>query len=276
MSKQEFASPLLFERYELKFLIPLEMVEDISNFVDVYCELDPYSAREKDNFYKVNNIYLDTPDYLFLRRRLAGIDHRFNMRIRSYGDSPVFPYFCEVKHKTMGIVKKKRAKIYEENWAETFKEKHIVNKNDKCIWSDQEDYKDHFLRLAYTHNASPKIFTQYRRKAYASVVDEYARVTFDRDLRFQRRETYNLHPTEGKLSHYDNPSKFDLDNNIILELKCTTHVPKWFLDLMSYFNLTRTSFSKYVTGITEVIEDNHFYHPDRIMNDRTFAQSLHL
>ena len=83
-----FSSPLLFERYELKFLIPIDLVDEISQFVEIYCVLDPYSDREPDKFYKVNNIYLDSPNYLFLQRRLAGIDHRFNMRIRSYGDIP--------------------------------------------------------------------------------------------------------------------------------------------------------------------------------------------
>lgn len=259
-----FSSPLLFERYELKFLVPLEMVKDISDFVEIYCELDPYSDREEDKFYKVNNIYLDSPNYLFLQKRLSGIDHRFNMRIRSYGDSPIFPYFCEVKHKTMGIVKKKRAKIFEDNWAETFDEKVINNPHGENIWSDESDYKNHFLRLAYVHNASPKIFTQYRRKAYASVVDDYARVTFDRDLRYQRRDTYNMIPDEDKLVHYDNPLKFYDKNNIILELKCTTQVPKWFMDMISYFRLERTSFSKYVTGIQEVVEDNQWHQHDRV------------
>ncbi len=270
-----FNSPLLFERYELKFLVPFDMVEDISNFVEIFCELDPFSAREPDNFYKVNNIYLDSPNYLFLERRLAGIDHRFNMRIRSYGDDPIFPYFCEVKHKTAGVVKKKRAKIYEDNWAETFQNKHIMSDNGK-VWSDQEDYKDHFLRLAYVHNIEPKIFTQYRRKAYASVIDDYARVTFDRDLRYQRRDTYDMSPVESKLSHYDNPTKFYEENDVILELKCTTNVPKWFIDMISYFNLSRTSFSKYVTGIQEVIEDNRPYIPDRVLCNSAQLDSAYM
>lgn len=261
-----FSSPLLFERYELKFLIPIHLVEEISRFVEIYCVLDPYSDREPDKFYKVNNIYLDSPNYLFLQRRLAGIDHRFNMRIRSYGDTPCFPYFCEVKHKTMGIVKKRRAKIFEENWDKIFSGGEIIAPEDTAIWEDSKDYKNHFLRLAFLHNAQPKIFTQYRRKAYASVVDDYARVTFDRDLRYERRETYDLSPAEEGLSHYDNPEKFDPETNIIMELKCTTQVPKWFLDLIQTFQLTRTSFSKYVTGIQEILDERRLLYHDRVLS----------
>ena len=188
------------------------------------------------------------------------MDHRFNLRLRAYGDNPVFPYFCEAKHKTCGIVKKKRAKINEENWQQIFLEKNF-NLEEGSILEDSKDYKAHFLRLAYVHNAEPKIFTQYRRKAYASIVDEYARVTFDRDLRFERRDTYDLTPMEKNLSHYDNPLNFTEDTNVILELKCTTQVPKWFMDMITMFNLERTSFSKYVTGVSEVIHDYKHVNP---------------
>lgn len=258
-----FSSPLLFERYELKFLVPFHLVDQISEFVEIYCELDPFSDRESDKFYKVNNIYLDSPNYLFLQKRLSGIDHRFNLRIRSYGDEPVFPFFCEVKHKTQGIVKKRRAKIYEEDWQDIFKYKLVEDISDETI-SDDADYYRHFLRLAYVHNAEPKVFTQYRRKAYASVVDDYARVTFDRDLRYERRDFYDMSPMENELSHYDNPTNYYDENNIILELKCTTQVPLWFIDLIKTFDLTRTSFSKYVTGVQETLQDNQFHTHDRV------------
>jgi SPX domain protein involved in polyphosphate accumulation len=261
----QYTSPLLFERYEYKFHIPMEMVEPISNFVEIYCELDPYSLREDDNFYKVNNLYFDSPGFLFLQKRLSGMDHRFNLRIRSYGDNPIFPYFCEVKHKTMGIVKKKRAKISDPDWAKKFSEKSFDGLKSGTV-STEEDYKHHFLRLAYVHNVEPKIFTQYRRKAYASIVDEYARVTFDKDLRFERRNTYDLCPSEKALSHYDNPLNFDEDKNVILELKCTTQVPVWFLDLIRTFNLSRMSFSKYVAGVQEVMNDNLPLKLDRVSN----------
>jgi len=264
-----FSSPLLFERYEYKFHIPIELVDPISKFVEIYCELDPYSKREDDKFYKVNNIYLDSPGFLFLKTRLSGVDHRFNMRIRSYGENPEFPFFCEVKHKTMGIIKKKRAKIIDPNWAQKFEEKSFDSLNSGDITGD-EDYLHHFLRLAYVHNIEPKVFTQYKRKAYASVVDDYARVTFDKDLRFERRSTYDLSPVESSLSHYDNPLNFEEDKNVILELKCTTQVPVWFLDLIRTFNLNRMSFSKYIAAAQEVIYDNVPHRFDRIPNFRIF------
>lgn len=262
----QFSSPLFFERYELKYHIPIDKVDEISSFVECYCELDPYSEREPDKFYKVNNIYLDTPQNLFLARRVSGMDHRFNLRIRAYGEDVLFPYFFEIKYKTHGIVKKKRSKISEEDW-QYFIENGMFPENNEPI-SKINNYKEQFLRLIYSYNAGPKVFSQYRRKAYASVVDEYARVTFDRDLRYEPRENYDLTPREENLIHYDHQNYFEPDANVILELKCTTQVPLWFVDLIRTFELKRASFSKYVSSMTEFIptEDSISWDRDTALN----------
>ena len=69
------------ERYEAKFTIPYEMVAPIADFASIYCELDEYSQQSPDHYYRVNNLYFDTPNYLFLRKRLDISDNRFNLRI---------------------------------------------------------------------------------------------------------------------------------------------------------------------------------------------------
>ena len=68
--------PALLQRYEMKFVIPRDMIEPISDFASVYCSLDKYSAKSPSTFYRVNNLYFDTPNYLFLKRRLAGSENR--------------------------------------------------------------------------------------------------------------------------------------------------------------------------------------------------------
>lgn len=250
----EASSPLFFERYELKYLIPEEMIEPISQYAETYCVLDPYSDRSPDKFYGVNNLYLDTPNFLFLERRKAGMDDRFNLRIRSYGDNPVPPFFFEVKFKSRGFIKKKRAKVFGDNWADELNG--IIDPEFEGEGINT-DYKNTFLRLVQAYNAEPKVFTQYKRKAYLSVYDDYARVTFDRKLRYTRREHYDLAPVEEKMSAYDFETNYREGANIILELKCTSRMPMWMVDLISYFNLERTSFSKYMTGVNEVIPDHY-------------------
>lgn len=254
-------SPLYFERYELKYLIPEELVDPISKYVETYCVLDPYSEKAHDFYYGVNNLYLDTPNFLFLERRKAKLDERFILRIRSYGDTPKYPYFFEVKKKSRGFITKKRAKVFGDSWAN---ELLGVPGQTDINAEVTEDYKSHFLGLVDSYNAEPKIFTQYKRKAYFSLYDEYARVTFDKQLRYVRREHYDLSPEESLMSHYDFETNYHLGTNIILELKCTSRVPLWMLDLITFFNLERTSFSKYMNGINEVIPDQYVPNLNRV------------
>lgn len=257
----EAVSPLQLERYELKYLITLDMVESISKYVENYCVLDYFSEISHDKYYEINNLYLDSPNYLFLQRRLAGVDDRFNMRIRSYGVKPQFPYFLEVKSKKQGFVNKIRAKVSTDNWVEELKSAYVP---DEGIGLNH-DNKYSFYRLFHSYNAEPKVFTQYRRKAYLSTFDDYARVTFDKDLRYMRRDEFNLQPEEDQMCNYDFSQSFgDEENCIVLELKCENKVPLWMLDLITHFGLERQSFSKYITGVNECIPD--FYTPkfDRI------------
>ncbi|MBM4056191.1 MAG: polyphosphate polymerase domain-containing protein [Planctomycetes bacterium] len=246
-------TPSIRQRYESKFVIPKEMIEPISNFASVYCSPDKHSINSHNGFYRVNNLYFDTPDFLFLMRRLDGCENRFNMRIRSYTDSRELPCFLEVKQKTGDIVNKYRAALHDKNWHKLFEDPDYT-------LSEEEDfaptsYKTLFFKLAYTYNATPVMLSQYWRKAYESNVNEYARVTFDTDLRYQPAEGYCLIPDENKMVPLDDETLFDPECDVVLELKCySMQVPLWMIDLIRYFNLQRRGFSKYVAGVLNVLQ----------------------
>ncbi|NJL60022.1 MAG: hypothetical protein HC887_10685 [Desulfobacteraceae bacterium] len=56
---------------------------------------------------------------------------------------------------------------------------------------------------------------------------------------------------------YDNAAVFDPECNVILELKCyASFVPMWMLDIIRYFDLQRSSFSKYATSVIEALGIN--------------------
>lgn len=235
-------SPLVLERYELKYLIPLEMVAPISRYVETYCEMDYYSQISPDLYYTINSLYLDSPNlYLWTNKEMAGA-YSFNMRVRSYGDQPHAPYFFEIKYKIRDFVRKKRAKIDLENWMEPLVEGFLPANLDPESWTNFED----FLYMKWTYNVEPVILTQYRRKAYLSRIDDYARVTFDRDLRFQEELEWNVHPHEDFMCHYDHPESFEAPGqNVILELKCEKKIPTWMVSLIQHFDLEQANFSKY-------------------------------
>lgn len=248
-------SPLFFERYELKyFLTPLQALE-VEKYIACFCDLDPFSEKMEDHHYPINNLYFDTPNNLFLERRRAGIDHRFNMRVRSYGSDPVPPYLFEIKNKSHGVVIKTRAKVRDDNWAQPLMGGSSIDCNDSksSIIDVNSDFYHQFLYLAHSYNATPKIFTNYKRKAYASNIDEYARVTFDKELKYMKRTDYCLKPDDEKMVNYDFPDNFDGgESTVILELKCNLGVPKWFVDLITTFDLKQRGFSKYAKGMDEV------------------------
>jgi SPX domain protein involved in polyphosphate accumulation len=251
-NKQKGLPPRL-DRYELKFGIPAELTEPISDFASVYCSLDKYSEKAEKGFYRVNNLYLDSPGYLFLRKRMEGAENRFNMRVRSYGDDPVMPYFLEIKQKVGGVVRKYRATVRDEEWYKVYTEPGFESREKNDAPSETKN-RELFERTIFTYNVEPKVLTQYVRKAYISDVDDYARVTFDADLRFMPESEYNLIPREAEMIPCDAETVFPPGCSVILELKCyTSQVPLWMIDLIRYFDLQRMSFSKYMTGVTQVL-----------------------
>lgn len=257
-------SPLILERYELKYLIPIEMIEPISQYVEMYCEMDYYSQLEVDRFYIINSLYFDSDDFKIFNYKQLSQANRFNLRIRSYGVNPQPPYFFEVKKKSNDVVRKIRSKVFETD---------LRSYIDRLLEGEVEvDAKsqgavNEFLYWRYRLNTRPKVLTQYRRKAYISTVDDYARVTFDKDLRFQHETDWNVIPDEDRMQHYDHAGTFkDFQSLVILELKSTTKVPLWMFDLIKYFNLQRQSVSKFENAMLADYSHMSLFPEERIFH----------
>jgi hypothetical protein len=246
-------NPQLLERYELKFTIPFDMIDPISRFASIYCSPDRHSVAVRGGFYRVHNLYLDTPGLLFLRNRRHRVPSRFNMRVRSYGNEPALPFFLEVKQRVGGVIRKYRAPVRNPDWHRVFTEpgSAALERGETPI---QVRNRELFERLVLSYQARPWILTQYVRKAWVSDVDDYARVTFDVDLRFAERREWDPVPDDSAMQHYDLPASFDPGCSVILELKCcASRVPLWMVDLIHTFSLRRRSFSKYMFGMGELL-----------------------
>jgi hypothetical protein len=265
------ASPLaVLERYELKFTIPADWVEPISAFVESYCHMDKYSEDTPGGFYQVNSLYLDSPDYHFLRCRKERLQDRFNMRVRSYSPLPTAPYFLEVKRKHGDIIRKHRARVRDEDLERVLD----PASGHECLISPGEIANaDLFRSLVHRHNAAPVVMTTYRRKAYVSHCDEYARVTFDAGLRYMRQHEYKPLTLEGGLAPSDAETRFDEGASVILELKCyARYVPLWMVDLIRAFQLKRRGFSKYASAMGQVFRNQGFDAGDRMSREAGFGR----
>lgn len=244
--------PMTLERYEFKYLIPWSYVEPISLFVEPYCELDHHSSHTDDHFYTVNSLYFDTPGCEFLKQRLWGRIHRFNMRVRTYGDGTRPPYYLEIKHKKNLCIRKYRAAARAEEWPRILMDPGYRVGNDHS--PAERANKERFLNLATSYGIEPKILTSYRRRAFFSTVDDYARLTMDIALRY-RNESSLCTALDDNMSHYDHENTFVANftsdtASVVLELKCVVgQVPIWMLDLVRHFQLKQQGFSKYMQSM---------------------------
>ncbi len=261
--------PPVLERHELKYLIPYSYVEPITAFIAPYCSLDHYSSLADNHFYVVNSLYFDTRGLEFLKQRMNGKDSRFNMRVRAYADGDKAPYFMEIKHKIGSIVKKYRATATDSEWPQILQDPTFQISSDTSI--AERANKELFLRLAESYAIEPKILTQYKRRAFFSTVDNYARVTMDIDMKYRMEDQLNMMP--GRMCNYDNENVYATnqfnqeETSVVLELKSNIgEIPMWMLDLVTHFELTQSGFSKYLTSMLVSKYDNgyHYMEGDRL------------
>lgn len=261
------------DRYELKYIIPKELIEPITEYLLAYSHLDYHSSISPNGFYSINSLYFDTPNYTFLKNRLYKKNPRFNMRARSYGYEPKEPYFLEIKYKASGTVRKYRSKITQFEWENLFTNPDY--RTNEFGSEKERENKELFYKTALKYQATPKIMTQYHRRAFVSDLDEYVRVTMDINMSCYKEESYILKPDLSKLIPYDSQKIYakeaesNIDGSVILELKCYPNsVPIWLLDLIRIFELERTSFSKYIKSTMTLAEFEPFNNSYYNFNDR--------
>ncbi|MCB9554510.1 MAG: polyphosphate polymerase domain-containing protein [Deltaproteobacteria bacterium] len=235
------------ERLELKYTIPLSLVDAIADYASCYCSPDKYSP-EGGGYYTVNSLYLDSPGFALLKNRLERRANRVNLRIRSYGELADPPYHLEIKQKVGSVVRKYRATVADDPG--TLLESDMLDRAD--VARDDRENLELFALLHASYGLEPKVLMTYRRRALNSDVDDYARVTFDTELRCAWRDRYRLTHDAGEFSACDLPEFYDPGCSVVLELKCyAAHLPCWMLDLVKQFSLRRRSFSKYLAAAAQ-------------------------
>ncbi len=262
---EEIVLPPVLQRYELKYAIPWSYVEPITEFTLVYCDFDYFSSISKNNSYRVNGLYFDTRCNEFLEQRLWGKLGRFNMRARSYESGELPPYYLEIKQKKDQAISKYRATLKQHEWPAILTDPNFrIPEHDSAI---EKRNKKLYMRLAQAYAIEPKIFTQYKRRAFFSTVDEYARVTIDFDMKYREQDLLNFQGDpfslvpDGSLTNYDNETIYAVNTfseaGAVLELKCNIgHVPSWMVDLISLFQLKQVGFSKYMQSSLVSRDDN--------------------
>jgi hypothetical protein len=237
----------VIERYELKYRLPPALVAPVREAIARYCGPDEAAAGES---YVISSLYLDTRNFRLYRETMEQAPRRFKLRIRRYETGP---FFLETKRRLKDVIIKSRAAVPAEAWPALMLDPAVEAglKLSPRVRNDVARFVNTVLRI----DARPATVVRYRREAWVSQVDDYARVTFDHRIEGRAPEGWTVPVADGHgWLPVDKPDRFGLPmSGVVLELKATTAVPFWMIDLARRFGLKREGFSKYGSALETVV-----------------------
>ena len=216
---------LVFSRKEMKYFVPSDRFEDFKNEIARHMKADKYGE------YAACNVYYDTDVFNLIRMSLDRPMYKEKLRMRSYGvPGPDTDVFIEIKKKYDGMVYKRR---------ETLPYTVACDFLDNGIYPTERDSQimreiRYFMQL---HQPQAKLYLSYDRMAFAGIAEKDLRLTFDSNIRYR---FHHVHLHEG---NYGEPL---LEEGLhLMEIKMSTAMPLWLTGLMDYYQIRRTSFTKY-------------------------------
>ncbi len=244
-------------RYELKYAIPEWQVPEVRSALQPYCLLDPHCADGEDRSYLIQTLYFDTWERGLYRRSRERRPVTMKVRARAYG-SGEGPVFLEVKGKDNGLIRKTRACI-PTGWAER-----LAGAAPENMSPGERLFRDALVRFSL----EPALLVRYRREAWCSAVDGYARATFDRRIACQPWSRWELAGSDSSWLALDGRASLDsVPRAVVFELKCPLEVPRWISALVRRLGLLRIGFSKYCSGVERVWGPRALPHPRSAWGD---------
>ena len=233
------------ERREFKYLVSNDEAKRMVEYLNGICELDSYAGPKGS--YSIRSLYLDTDRYHLYQANNVEKLRRFKARIRSYpqGNGNVW---LEIKERHGDTIRKTRVRVAAKFWRHLVEEPGVFSSSD---FSEPDGALiERFLWHVQSYHLRPKALVEYDREAYVSLLDDYARVTFDRGIRCQLQDDWSLDASEGRWRVVDHPRRvWALEPLCVLELKFGARVPRWMTVFVQNFEVIRYSFSKYCYSI---------------------------
>ncbi|MCM1439067.1 MAG: polyphosphate polymerase domain-containing protein [Roseburia sp.] len=215
----------VFKRYEIKYLLTAAQAEKLKILMRDYMTGDKYGNST------VCNLYLDTPDFLLVRRSIEKPAYKEKLRLRSYGVADKnAEIFCELKKKYEDVVYKRRL---------TLGQGKTESGIDKCLPDTQIGREISYCFKRY-ENLAPKVFLSYEREAFYAKNDGNFRMTFDKNILWR---DCDLTLSEGVYG-----SRILAEGYALLEVKTAGAMPLWLVKFLSGNKIYKTSFSKYGTA----------------------------
>lgn len=223
-----------FNRVELKYLIPINILNDIKHEISKYMKPDPYWGNLEKYF--VSSLYYDTKDYRFYREKIDWIKLRRKLRIRRYWWEdyldPEMKVFVEIKWKINRTSQKRRICMNRSTALD------LCNNGLLPLEKENEPILDeiHYMLLEYKLN--PTFVVSYSREAWNWVCSDFdLRVTIDTDILNKNIESDFT---------FCNKQNYILDPSMaIMEVKLTSNIPLWLSEVLARYNAKLVRISKY-------------------------------
>ncbi|MDJ0766754.1 MAG: polyphosphate polymerase domain-containing protein [Myxococcota bacterium] len=234
-----------FNRYELKYILPVKKSEKIMVDLENFTDKDPFGGS---NGYPLVSLYYDSPGLDFFWAKVEGIKFRRKLRIRIYPKDPIQSTttgMVEIKQRINRTVQKRRLKLLLDDTDRLCRGESLshleLDGMDRQVASE-------VLYMVDAMQLRPTCITAYHRKAFiGGRYDAGLRITFDTNVRYR---TYALTVNEAADNHLVLPLDW-----CIMEVKVNDAVPDWVTSLLARHQCRLQRISKYCAGIAKA--ENH-------------------
>lgn len=217
-------------RLELKYLVDLDTRLAMQRVLK--SRLVPGEFVGAGGAYPVLSLYYDGEGLPLYLEKIAGIERRVKVRLRTYAWSfeREAPWFLEAKHKDGAAIAKRRLQI----------EPGTIDPLRPSSWDGLGEEGAPFLHARESLRLEPTVGVWYQRDVLVSPGGDL-RVTWDTSLRA-------LFPGESMTRErlYDQTRAALDDTWAVLEIKAKQSLPEWLGVLVRSAGLTSESVSKYV------------------------------
>ncbi|AJE44255.1 polyphosphate polymerase domain-containing protein [Streptomyces nodosus] len=228
-----------FNRFELKYLVPVDQAAEIRDELAERMDQDPYSPV---GGYGVWSLYYDTPQLRFYWEKIEGLKFRRKLRIRHYGDldgvTDESPVCVEIKQRVNRVTQKRRITLPYGTARQLCDGRETVRHSAR-----ESAFIQEVLELVVRLNLRPTVITGYQREALVGRdADTGLRVTFDRRIRGRDRDFhFGIARPENRFTVPPHLS--------VMEIKVNDRTPHWITDLAARRNLHLVRISKYVQSV---------------------------
>lgn len=228
-----------FNRFELKYILTLEQVEELKKDLIKYVIPDSHGKWWK---YTLSSLYYDTHDYRFYWEKIEGLKFRKKIRIRRYVTDDKFDenslVYVEIKQRIDRVTQKRRVWMtYKE--AKLLLEEEIIPQNYR---EEDKEVIEELLAMVKKDNLRPAAITIYNREAFFGTENDiWLRITFDTDVSYKQKD---LDLIDAQPEWHMIPP-----NYCILEIKADDKIPYWVTELAANHGIRLIRVSKYCQAL---------------------------